>query len=215
VAPATQPKKLSKGGLIALIIAAVIGCIISIVILVSMLKTESAQGTVSQVAWQRALVIEAYTQVQGQAWYDEIPAGADLGSCSMRYRNTSSEPVVNATEVCGEPYTIDTGTGVGEVVQDCTYEVYADYCSYSGFAWTVVDEVTTSGNDLSPYWPNPSLTSSQRVSDQKESYVIYFDVDGQQYPYATSDLNLFQDASIGSTWQLEINGAGNVTSVLP
>lgn len=215
-APATtQPKKLSKGCLIALIIAAVIGCIISIVVLVNMLKTESAQGTVSQVAWQRALVIEAYSQVQGQAWYDEIPQGADLGSCSMRYRNTSSEPVVNATEVCGEPYTIDTGTGVGEVVQDCTYEVYDDYCSYSGFAWTVVDEVNASGYDLSPYWPNPSLTTSQRVSDQKESYVIYFNVDGQQYSYTTSDLSLFQDATIGSTWEVKISGSGKIISVSP
>jgi hypothetical protein len=213
--PAATPKKLSKGCLIALIIGAVIGCIISVVILINLLKKESAQGTVSQVAWQRALVIEAYTQVQGQAWYDEIPAGAELGSCSMRYRNTSSEPVVNATEVCGEPYTIDTGTGVGQVVQDCTYEVYADYCSYSGYAWTVIDDVTASGYDLSPYWPDPSLTSSQRIAEQKESYVIYFDVDGQRYPYTTSDLDLFQNATIGSTWQLEINGSGNVTSVSP
>ena len=215
VAAPAQPKKLSKGCLIALIIAAVIGCIISIVIVVNMLKTENTQGTVSQVAWQRALVIEAYTPVQGQAWYDEIPDGADLGSCSMRYRQTSDEPVVNSTEVCGEPYTIDTGTGVGEVVQDCTYEVYDNYCTYSGYAWAVIDEVTSSGYDLSPYWPSPSLTSSQRVADQKETYVIYFNVDGQQYSYSTSDLDLFQDATIGSTWELKISGSGNVISVSP
>ena len=213
--PAPAPKKLSKGCLIALIIGAVIFSIVSIVVLVNILKTESVQGTVSQVAWQRAVVIEAYTQVQGQAWYDEVPSGAELGSCSMRYRKTSNEPVVNSTEVCGEPYTIDTGTGVGEVVQDCTYEVYDNYCSYSGYAWSVVDEVTTSGSDLSPYWPNPSLSSSQRISDQKETYVIYFNADGQQYSYTTSDLDLFQNASIGSTWQLEISGSGKVTSVSP
>lgn len=208
-----EPKKLSKGLLILLILGFVVFCIISIVILANLFRTETVTGSVSQVAWQRTYSIEAYQQVQGSAWYDEIPAGAELGSCSTRYRYTSSEPVANATEVCGEPYTIDTGTGVGEVVQDCTYEVYDDYCSYSGYAWTVVDTISSSGYDLSPYWPQANLTSSSRIGEQTESYVIYFDVDGDTYKYVTDDAYLFQSAYPGSTWQLEVTGSGNITSI--
>ena len=122
---------------------------------------------------------------------------------------------MNATEVCGEPYTITTGTGVGQVVQDCTYEVYDDYCTYSGYAWAEVDQVTSSGYDVNPYWPDVSLSSTERVGEQTERLVITFNVDGERYTYVTTSLELFQQASPGSVWELEINNFGNVTAATP
>lgn len=212
--PETAPKKkLSKGCLIGLILAAAIACITLIIIVVMSLKSETITASVTEVAWNRSVVIEAYSIVEGSDWYDQIPEGADLSSCSSKYRYTSDEPVVNSTETCGDPYTIDTGTGVGELVQDCTYRVYDDYCSYTGYAWVVADKLVTSGYDLSPYWPDASLSSTERVGEQTEDYTIFFVSGGDHYTYSTDDFNLYRYADIDSTWEIEVNGFGDITSV--
>lgn len=208
-------KKLSKGCLIGLIIAAAIACIVSIVFIVKLLKSETLSARVTNVAWKRSVSIESYSSVEGRDWYDQIPEGAELISCSSEYRYTSDEPVASSTETCGEPYTIDTGTGVGELVQDCTYSVYDDYCSYTGYAWVVADTLVTSGNDLSPYWSNATLSSSERVGDQTETYTIVFTSGGDQYTYSTDDYDLYKYADVGSKWELEVNGLGSVTSASP
>ncbi len=212
---APPKKKLSKGCLIGVIIAVVLLCIGSVAILINTFKTETNQGTVFQTSWQRMVTIEGVVPVNREAWLDEVPAEANLGSCTMQYRFTSEEPQPNATETCGEPYTIDTGTGVGKVVQDCTYDVYDDYCSYSGYVWDEVDTVSASGGDLSPYWPDVSLTSTERLGEQTEQYTIYFKADGSQYTFTTSSLALYQQATTGSVWDLEITNSGDVRTASP
>jgi len=212
----TEPapkKKLSKGCLIGLIIAAAIACIALVVIVVMSLKSEAVSARVTNVTWKRSVIIETYTSVEGRDWYDQIPEGADLISCSSEYRYTSDEPTANSTETCGDPYTIDTGTGIGQVVQDCTYRVYDDYCAYSGYAWEVADTLVTTGYDLSPYWADAALSSSERVREQSESYTIFFASGGDQYTYTTEDYSLYQYAEIDSSWELEVNGFGDVTSI--
>lgn len=116
---------------------------------------------------------------------------------------------------CGEPYTIDTGTGIGQVVQDCIYRVYEDYCYYETMAWTTIDTLNTSGNDLDPYWPSADLCSMQRFGNRQESYQVHFEADGETYSLTTSELSLYQSAEPGSLWQLEVNQLGNVVSAQP
>jgi len=178
-------------------------------------KTDDVTATVTGVAWERSIAVEEYKTVTGKDWWDEIPEGADILSCSEEYRYTSNEPEPNATEVCGEPYTEDTGTGVGEVVQDCTYEVYDDYCEYSGMAWVVTDTVTETGTDLYPDWPLLSLANNQREGERTENYQITFSGDGETYSYTTTNSDIFLQADRGSRWTLQVNQLGGVQSAEP
>jgi len=215
VNPTTQPKQLSKGCLILLILAFLIACVVGGIFIFQMLSTETTNATVEAVGWERTVLVEGYTTVRGRTWYDELPAGATLVSCSTEYRYTSDQPQANATEVCGEPYTVDTGTGIGEVRQDCEYRVYDDYCEYEGMAWTVIDTLTLSGYDLQPRWPNTTLSSTERYGQQTETYTIVFNADGKQLTYNTNSLDLFSQAAVGSEWELEVNQLGAITSVQP
>jgi predicted nucleic acid-binding Zn ribbon protein len=73
------------------------------------IKTEERTGQVSAVRWERSIPVEALAPVEREAWRDEIPSEAEVGACSQEHRSTSNEPVSNSTEVCGTPYTVDTG----------------------------------------------------------------------------------------------------------
>ena len=210
-APAKTPRKVSPI-LLVIILAVIVGCV---VLLVMLLRTDDLTATVSGVEWERIIAIEAYTSVTGSDWWDEVPDGAQVTECSMAYRFTSEEPQVNATEVCGEPYVVDTGTGVGEVVQDCTYEVYDDYCEYTTMAWVRAGEVSLSGEDLSPAWPAVDLRPDQREGARSETYGINFRDGADTYRYTTSNVQLFLQAEVGSRWTLEVNQLGGVQSIEP
>ena len=179
------------------------------------MRTTEATGEVTSVQWTRSVAIEEFGPVDREGWYDEIPSSADVGSCSERVHHTQSNPAPGAEEVCGEPYTIDTGSGVGEVVQDCEYRVYEDWCSYTIDEWRQIREVSEQGNDFSPYWPDPSLSRDQRQGQRSENYRITFAGDGDSYNYSTGNFNEFQRYEIGSRWLLNVNTFGQVNSVEP
>ncbi len=213
---APPPKKKRSRSFVIFGIIGGIACLAAFVVLMFLLfNTDDITGTVTDVAWERSIAIEAYQTVTDQAWWDEVPADAEVISCSQEYRYTTDEPQQNATEVCGTPYVEDTGTGVGEVVQDCTYEVYDDYCEYEAMTWVVVDTVTESGENLDPFWPSPSLNTQQRLGERDEDYTIIFNADGKRYTYETSNSDLFLDAEPGSTWILEVNRFDAVQSIEP
>jgi hypothetical protein len=117
-------------------------------------------------------------------------------------------------EICGTPYTVDSGSGFGDVVQDCEYEVYDSFCTYTLDEWQVVDVVVVSGSDLSPIWPEPVLDEDQRAAEEwEETFTIVF-VSGEDiYRYTTTDINLFQSAQTGSEWRLNINTFGSLVSI--
>jgi len=180
------------------------------------LSTSETTGKVQGVNWTRSIAIEGLVPVEAQDWRDEIPAGAAIGTCTQKVRRTQDEPAPGAREVCGTPYTIDTGTGYGEVVQDCKYQIYADFCTYTTQEWKEVDRVSLSGNDYNPRWPaGYSLGVNQREGKRTEKYAIVFDVDGKKYTYTTRDENLFRQAQIGSRWVLHINKLNAVTKIEP
>lgn len=215
--PAEVEPKAKKGGKVAIFaiigaLAVIAGCI---VLLMLLLRTDAVTATVTDVEWERRIAIEEYTTVTTSDWYDEIPPKAELISCSQKYRYTSEEPQANATEVCGEEYVEDTGTGVGEVFQDCVYEVYDEFCEYSTLDWIVVDTLIQSDDTLSPTWPALSLMNNQREGARTENYEITFTDNSETYTYTTTDSALFMMAEPGSNWKLEVNKLGGVQSIKP
>jgi|GEM_PF-119434 len=204
------PKWLIIVGVLALVAL----CIFAFSMLQRGQQTDAVRGVVQSVRWERIIPIEAMVDVEYQAWRDEIPTGVSLGACQERVRYESAEPEPNSEEICGTPYTVDQGSGYAEVVQDCVYRVYDDYCSYTQPEWRVVDTLSVSGADLSPRWPSVSLAEGQRQGEQwQESYTVLFEVDGKQYSYPVSSLDAFDDFQPGSEWTLTVNGFGDLVGV--
>ncbi len=97
-------------------------CLVAVAVLGFLFfQRDEQSGIVESVAWERTIEIERYGPVEHQDWEDEVPAAASALSCEIEYRMTQDDPAPVATEVCGTPYTVDEGSGFGEVVQDCTY----------------------------------------------------------------------------------------------
>lgn len=198
---------------IALIVILVVFCCIAVVFLFFALKTEETTGTVDSVNWERSIAIEAMAPVDYSAWEDQIPGDAEVLSCDLEVRSIESEPVAGADEVCGTPYSVDTGSGYAEVVQDCEYHVYDEYCSYTLLEWQPIDSTTLSGYDFSPVWPDPVIGSEQRLGEYTETYIVIFDTESGDYPYGVRDFETFKQFEIGSEWTLALNSFGGVVSV--
>jgi ribosomal protein L40E len=206
--------KPKRGSMIVIGAFAVIICIAVAVFAFLSLRTTELTGTVEDVRWERSIPIEAFIPVEKSDWWDEIPNEGQIISCDEDVRSIEDSPAANSVEVCGTPYTMDTGSGVGEVVQDCEYHVYDDYCTYSIEEWSVIEFATTSGNDLFPSWPDPVLTMDERLGETRtETYACIFEADGELYTYEVDDLAEFQDCQIGSSWKLNVNTFGAVLSI--
>ncbi len=209
--PPPPRRKMGVGAIIAIV--ALIGlCIFAASLF---LRTDDVNGRVAAVEWTRSIAIEALVPVQRSAFRDEIPAGTAVGECRLELHHVQDDPAPNSEKVCGTPYTVDTGTGIGEVVQECQYEVYADYCAYTVDEWQPVDTVSQSGNDLTPFWPEPQLGIDQRLGPEQEQFEIIFDSDGERYTYTTNSVDQFTHFEIGSEWILQVNQLGGVVSVEP
>jgi hypothetical protein len=190
-------------------------CVCALAFFVFSSRTEEVAGAVSDVAWSRSIAIEGLVPVTQEDWRDEIPAGSQVGSCTERVHHTQDTPASNARELCGTPYVVDTGTGAGEVVQDCQYEVLENYCEYTVYEWREVDTAQLTGNNFSPVWPKPLLNSEQRMGQRAEEYIVTFTSERGQYRYTTTDPNLFNQFQIGSRWRLQVNSFNGVTDVEP
>ncbi len=126
-----------------------------------------------------------------------------MGSCELKVRGTQDQPAPNAEKICGTPYTVDTGTGVGKVVQDCQYEVKDDWCAYTQLEWTVVDSVVTKGADANPQWPVVNLRADQREGDREESYVVFFTSDGKEYQMTVASASELAEVRGGQPLEIE------------
>ena len=208
-APARNPLVM-----VAIVLGVVLVCGLIGLFLILSLRTTDLTGTVQNVQWERSAPIEAFLPVEYEGWLDEIPGEAAVGNCSEALRSVEDQPVPNSVEVCGTPYTVDTGSGFGEVVQDCTYEVYDNLCTFTVDEWQQVETAVLSGNDFSPVWPSPVLESNQRLGeDTTESFVCVFATDEGTYSYTTQDFNAFLACELGSTWTLNVNSFGGVVSI--
>jgi len=209
--PARPQRKISPLLIIVLLLA-VVAC--AVFFFLSM-QTEELIGRVSNVSWERTILIEGLVPVEREAWADEVPAAGAMGSCREEVRNTSNFPEPNSQEVCGTPYTVDTGSGVGEVVQDCEYLVYDDYCSFTIDEWQVVNQVSSSGNNFAPEWPTLNLGFEEREGEYEEVYAVVIDTDGRSYTYHPNSFNEYQQFDIGSSWILEVNTFNAIRSITP
>jgi hypothetical protein len=212
--PAAAKKRspLMLAGLVAALLCLGLVCITAIVFLT---RTKETTGTVSGLEWTRSINIEQIQPVSHSDWRDSIPADASVGTCEQKVNRTQDQPEGNYKEVCGTPYTVDTGTGVGEVVQDCQYEIYMDYCQFTVQEWTVVNTVEQTGQDGNPYWPDPLLATGQRQGARTENYMVYFETATGALDYSTVDVSIFQTFQIGSVWILEVNTFKSITSFRP
>jgi hypothetical protein len=210
-APAAVPSKFRTWIIISVVGVLVLAC--GAFLFIST-RTNPTTGVVENVNWERTVAVEAQVPVEYKDWEDDIPAGAIIEICSEKVRSIQSNPAPNSVEVCGTPYTVDTGDSYAEVVQDCEYEVYSSFCSFTVEEWSVVDVSVLTGNDFSPTWPEPILESGQRIGEEwEDSYAMIFKSGDETFVYSTDDLNLFQVAQIGSGWTLNINTFGSLVSI--
>jgi hypothetical protein len=216
-APLPAARKASSPWVMALLVLGGLAlCAVLAFAVLQLTRTDAVTGVVQSVHWERSIPVEALVQVQREGWEDQVPAGADLGSCREQVRGVQAEPGPDTVEVCGDPYTVDSGDGYGEVVQDCEYQVMDEYCTYSIEEWQVVDTVSAGGEGLDAFWPNPVAGEQRRMGSQvRETYTIVFQAGGETYSFQTDDYALFQQASPGSEWQLDVNRFGSVVSIQP
>jgi ribosomal protein L40E len=207
--------RLGRIGIIGLATAALLVCVVGFLIVRSISPAQEITAQVQDISWTRSIQILGLRDVTRENWRDEIPSGVSVGRCTKKQHHTQDEPAPQATEVCGTPYVIDQGTGRGEVVQDCKYLVYADWCQYTAQEWAEVDVVTLAGNDPLPRWPEPVLGAQQRQGNQDESYEVTFAGGGRTYTYTTSDPATFAQYQVGSRWVLKVGGLGGIRPVGP
>jgi membrane protease subunit (stomatin/prohibitin family) len=201
--PATPAKPPSRKKIIG-IAAAVIGflAICCIAIFLFFMPTKSINATVDSVHWQTVAHVEEQQAVRHDDETGSVPSDAYDKSCHDK-----------SEEVCEEK-TIDKGNGYAEVVKDCHTET-TTYCSYTVDEWRVVQSYTLEGNDLSPYWDNPSLSTDQRRGEDTATYTVYFASSTDNYTYNPSTLIEFQQYEIGSQWSLGLNTLGKIMDVKP
>jgi DNA-directed RNA polymerase subunit RPC12/RpoP len=202
---------------IGIVAVVVVLCLAAAAVYLIGSRTSGLSATVEQTHWERSIPIEALVPVEHQGWFDNIPSDAEVGQCQEQVREVVDQPVPNSVEVCGTPYTVDSGSGFGEVVQDCSYEVYDNYCAYTLTEWQQVDLATASGSDFSPIWPEPQLQPGERLgNNQTETYIVVFHAeDGSSYNYHASDFQTYQQYPPGSEWTLVVNGFGDIVDVQP
>ena len=188
-----------------------------IVVIMIMLTRGGAErpAVVSGVEWLYTIEMQKLALVEREAWRDDVPAQGQVLSCSDKVRHTYEQPVVGAVEVCGTPYVVDTGTGVGEVVQDCVYHLYDDWCRYSIMDWVAAEPVQTQGYDYDPEWPQLPYSTSQREVGRQEGYTVYLEGDGETYRYYPDTLYEFRQFSEGSRWTIRPNSFGAVMDISP
>ncbi len=201
---------------VAILLAIVLG-LCALIGAVTLLSTRTTDliGEVRELTWRRAIAIEALTPVTRQAWRNEVPANAAIGQCTRKVHHTQPDPAPGAKEVCGTPYTVDQGSGFGKVVQQCVYEVYADWCDYQALEWRVINTVVAQGTDLNPLWPELNLVKDQRAGNRQEEYRVIFLANDKTYTFTTSDGGEFVRFQPGSRWKLKVNTFGAVTGVEP
>jgi hypothetical protein len=214
--PPRRPLRASKTPLIAGGIVAAVSVLAVCVFAGLSLRRQDRPAVVNTVAWERTIEIEQFGPVEREDWRDSVPADATSLSCDLQYRGSSSDPAPIATEVCGTPYTIDEGTGYGQVVQDCEYRVYDERCTYTVNEWSVARTERASGDDLTPVWPAVQLAGdSERRGAQDETYRVILVSDGETFTYVPETASEFGRFGPGSEWTVTVNGLGAIVAIEP
>ncbi len=178
-------------------------------------STTQVMATVQDVAWERTIAVWGLRPAADAAWQDDIPAGASVDRCENRVRRTQEEPAANAEKVCGTPYVIDQGSGFGKVVQDCVYQVYDAWCTFTTLAWAPIGVLTAEGDNLAPTWPEVALAQDERQGESNERYVVRLIADDQTLTYSPRSADEFAQFRPGSRWQVVVDGFGEIQEISP
>jgi hypothetical protein len=200
-------------GIIAVVLLVIVCVIAGIVMMTRTADTQAA--AVENVNWVTVVFIQALGPASYQGWRAEIPAEAEIGSCSEKLHHVQDEPAPDANKICGTPYQVDKGSGYAEVVQDCRYEVFEEWCEFTVMEWQNVDQARLEGADTSPQWAEPQLAEGQRLGAQDVSYSVVFRTEEGIFTYTTDSLEQFRRFQIGSEWILGFNALGGIVSVEP
>jgi hypothetical protein len=100
-------------------------------------------------------------------------------------------------------------------VQDCVYEVYADWCEYTLQEWQEVDAYVLTGDDHSPVWPELTPGDGQREGERIQVYTVIFATEDDTYTYEADDLDEYALYEVGSQWSLEVNTFNHLVGVAP
>lgn len=205
----------AAGGVALLVAAALLIAVAAAFFLFRGMRTTETVGTVVDTRWMRQVMIAAPVPVQHEAWRDQIPYGAAVGACTREIRRYSSEPQPGAEEVCGTPYVVDTGTGVGRMQQDCDYAIYDQRCRYTALEWRVVNTVVADGAGFGLAWPEVRLQGEERIDNRREEFQCILLADDRRYTYSPRSEAEYQLCRAGSEFTLEVNGFGDVVSATP
>ena len=214
-APTAAPAKVSPVLMIAGAIILLLICGAIAFFFMRGASTESNVARVSNVNWKRSIVVMGYAPATLSTWADELPQGAEINYCSERQRGRSAFATENSEEVCGTPYLVDQGTGFGEMVQDCEYIVYDDYCEYTIMRLQPVGVMDETGSDLNPFWPETRLQTDQELGEHTQTYQITFDINGESVVYQTTNPDEFLQFQPNSAWEVEVNGFGRIVDIRP
>lgn len=216
-APAEQTSARKSGSKMGWLVAAALMLLLSVCVVFFVLssRTEEISATVKDAYWQTRVVIEGLHAVERSAWREQVPSEATILECQPKVHHIQEEAVPNANKVCGTPYTVDTGGGYAEVVQDCVYEVLLDYCSYTVMEWQTVETLTQEGKDLPVVFASYDPTTDQRLGEQSVSYLCVFESSQGELRYSTHDENIFRQCTAQSEWLLRVNSFGQIISLEP
>lgn len=190
-----RPPWLLFGGIAAFLVL----CCVAIVAMF-MIPSKSVEGTVTNVQWRTFVPVQEMRAVNYSNEAGSPPSDAYNVSCRTESREVCTERVV------------DTGTGYGELVEECSTE-NRQYCSYTRDEWTTIQTYDLSGNDLFPQYANPSIANDQRIGSTSEDLSVYFNTTEGQITYSPKSVNEFQQFQPGSVWTLNLNALGGIVNV--
>jgi hypothetical protein len=162
--------------------------------------------------WTTSVTVQGLVPAEYAAWADEVPDDGEVVSCRQEVRDVVDQPAPNAREVCGTPYIIDDGTGYGEVMQECRYEVLDDLCQYRVLEWRVVDTLVREGSSMAVQWPEPESRGDVREAGREAKYACVLRAGDEEYSYQVENLDALAACQPGSRWQVVIDGFGALTN---
>jgi hypothetical protein len=207
-----------KSKLIALGLLVVFAVVIALVTLVALWKKDVAITVVGH-SWEREVRIESFGPVESTDWRTEIPAGAQIISCSLQSKGTRR---IQVGEDC-QIRKVDNGDGTFSEERECSPRyleepVKEEKCAYRVDKWAYSRSEAARGKSMAevPTWPvvqlnmaNTAVHGGEREAQRLERYVLHFhDHEGEAGTCELAEAK-WREISSGSRWQTTASVLGN------
>lgn len=202
-----------KGGIpwLTILIVGIVGLVV-VGILAALFWKKDVQAQVTQLNWERVVMIEAFSAVPGGDWCDSMPMDAYSVSRSQRQRSVNRIP---DGETC-TTRRVDQGDGTFREEEVCQTKyreepVYDDYCSYTVNRWVRSREAEASGvlGQQEPAWPNANLRGGTGLGAERESgrdadYRVVLQAGDQTYTCTLDDETVWRRIAVGAAYDLSV-----------